>query len=141
AMAKLDGRTIYSQELHDLKDQRLLAEKYTRKTFEILDRRITEFLKQPAKQGNKDDIILRAKAKEIKEDIERRLAKKFYWDTGTKLEELVDFIMWRKVADRLNIDLVDKSVVELFDEEIFSNPPLFFGQQDAQDIFHEARGN
>ena len=50
-------------------------------------------------------------------------------DEKRAFEELVDFIMWRNVADRLGIDLVDQSVIDLFDEEIFSKQPLFFSQQ------------
>src|SRR5207244_13173358 len=72
---------------------------------------------------------------------ERRLTKKSYCHTGTKVEQLVVFIMSRNVADRLEINLVEDSVIEMFNEEIFSNPPRYFGEQHAQEIFYEVRSN
>src|SRR5262245_9327665 len=141
-VAKLDGRSIYASELHDLKDQRLLAEKVMRKAYEIIDRKIFEYQKEFAKRKelNQEEQKFRSRLALIKDDVNKRLAKKAYFDTGTKLEELVDFLMWKNLADRLNVELVEEVVAEIFYEEIFNRPANFFGDQEFAELLSEARG-
>ena len=44
-------------------------------------------------------MIIRLSA--IKDDLMQRKSRKYYFETGTKLEELVDFMIWKKLADKL----------------------------------------
>src|SRR5262249_40981782 len=46
AIAKIDGRDIYQKELEDLKQQRQLAERYTRRAMEIHEQNLSEVLKR-----------------------------------------------------------------------------------------------
>src|SRR5262249_18370616 len=92
------------------------------------------------KELNQEEQRFRGKLLDIKEDVNKRLAKKYFFDTGTKLDELVDFLMWKNLADRLNVELVDEVVAGIFYEEIFNRPANFFGDQEFGELLSEARG-
>src|SRR5262245_18209021 len=139
-LAKIEGRNITYKELEDLKQQRMLAEKYTRRAIEIHEQNLSEYVKRkdiPEEERSKVLPIVRG----LRDDLAARLQKKNYWDTGTKLEDLVDFLMWKKVADRLGIYLRDDSVKEMFREEILAhstNRYAFYLDRHDQQAFHDA---
>src|SRR5262249_43401482 len=48
-------------------------------------------------------------------------------------DELVDFMIWKKLADKLDVQLVDETIKFMFDKEVFARVPL--GDQTAIPLF------
>jgi hypothetical protein len=134
-LAKIDGRSIYDSDLHALKDQRQLADKFMRKACDLLDKKLEALMMDKDKkldEKNRYLVLLTT------QDIRSRLQRKHYFETGTSFDDLINHLVWRQEADRLGITLVEKAVEQMFNDEVFF--PAFFGQDDAQHVFAEVRG-
>lgn len=115
AMAVLDGSKIYHQDLVDLKEQRLVADKFLRKSMEIFEKEVSEQLRKlDPKKATKEIARLTA----IQQTLVLRLQKKQLFETGTKLPELLDFLMWRNLADRYGIELQPDIVAIMVRDEM-----------------------
>lgn len=127
ALAELDGRNIYHEDLQRLKDQRKMAEKFVRMSMEVVISRINDNLNQDdgvagkGTKGQRENVLKRLRA--VEGELKARLAKTRYFDGDLKLESLLDFMLWRKQADRLEINLTTESVMELFYREIIAVVP------------------
>jgi len=149
-MAELDGRTIYSDNLQRVKEQRKMAEKFVRMSMEVVISRINDNLNQDEAGGGKtakaqrENIRRRLGGEEAK--LKARLAKTRYFEGDLKLESLVDFMLWLKQADRLEINLTAESVNEMFYREISAVVPTggdgrvqLFAPQDESRILYDMR--
>ncbi len=162
-LATVDGRKVYYQEMSDRKDRRTLVDKFMRKACDLLLEKLGEMtmkiektaadldkkVKDPSlgeEEKNKKTAelqvyLFRLMASEsMIQDLWARLARKHYFESGTTLENLAEFLMWRNEADRLGIHLVDKVVKEMFDDEVFVRFSDIFTDNDLQKIFREVSG-
>lgn len=141
------GRNYYYTEVLNLKKQRNLANDFMLKAIAQCQANINEDKKNFDKvlQDTKADERKRLEAKQnlslllrIQEEFLIRTDKKpRYFETGVKLEDLADFIIWRNEADRLGITLVDDTVLQMVSMDLFTNFSKFNLQQMSQ-VLQEA---
>lgn len=116
-LAKVNGRSVYSKELTDLKDQRNMINEFMKRACELVALSAAERAtsdKLPPEQRQQLLPLLQA----AKADMEKRALRSRYFDTGVKLDDLVDFMVWRTQADRLNIKLLPEHVLNLLGAEM-----------------------
>ncbi|MGF1578546.1 MAG: hypothetical protein ACFCD0_04200 [Gemmataceae bacterium] len=107
---------VYSRDIGALKEQRNLADLFMKAATEIaLDRANTHVqnLKgemRDKKNKTKENQRELTTAVTIRSLLNERLKPERYFDTGVKLEELVDFMLWRDEARKLNINLTEERV-------------------------------
>lgn len=149
-MAELDGRTIYSDDLQRIKDQRKMAEKFVRMAMEVVITRINDNLTQDEAAAGKTAKTQRENIRKrlggVEAELKARLAKPRYFEGDLKLESLVDFMLWLKQADRLEINLTAESVNEMFYREVIAVVPTggdgrvpLFAPQDESRILYDMR--
>jgi hypothetical protein len=134
-VAKIDGRNITDRELEELKKHREIANDFMRaalgaaaKNAEEILRRLDDKIKEKeAQQGKdaKDTDELKKLVTEKKflqnfhDGLQARLTSKArFFDTGTKLDDLLNFILLRDEADRQNVTLVEKHVKDMIEWEV-----------------------
>jgi hypothetical protein len=113
-MATINDRSYYSKDLENLKTQRDAADAFMRKATEFSLIKIGERIKK--EEQNKDTQerkILLMRLTKLKAELAERHARQRYFNTGTRLEDLVDFLLWRDEADKRNINLEPKDVNDL----------------------------
>jgi hypothetical protein len=114
--AKIDGARFTSSQAYDLKERRNLANDFMRNASKQVIRRIDEVLKpelfKKAEQNPKELEQLQ-KVQSLRALLESNLRAPRYFDSGVKIDELVDFKLWLMEADRLNIDLSPAAVKDL----------------------------
>src|SRR5262245_2039608 len=96
---------LSEKEVAELKKQRDLADAFMR--------RATEAALKNLEKAPKDDKDKGVKAKENRDALQKQLAKKRYFDSGTKAEELAEFQRWLKEADKSGVKLTDQALQEL----------------------------
>lgn len=135
AAVELDGRTIYSNELYSLKTQRKLADKYMRLAIERVVDKIDKNLKQAEREEGKANLAQRklilARLASIKADLKQRVDKPRYFEGDFKFDALVDFMVWLKQADRLEISLTQDSIWEMILMEVFGRVGELFTRHDS----------
>src|SRR6516164_2598541 len=145
--ATLDGRSIYSDDFEKLKIQRNMINDFMQESMKVVLHRIDQFVKDDTLKLPDDRhrqlMIIRLSA--IKDDLTMRKSRKYYFETGTKLEDLVDFMIWTKLADKLGVELVNDTIKYMFNLEVFKRVPLgetyvpLFDDRDSQRIMYELR--
>jgi hypothetical protein len=151
--AKLDGRSIYEDEMIALKRQRDTADEFMKRaTKTALSRaqaRIKEQSEKPegGKEGQMRKVIL-TRLEAVKNELQLRLARPRYFEGSAKFEDVLDFAMWRRVADRLDIDFLPETVQRMIDLEVFAVVPLgarngigLFDRGDILNIQRDLRSN
>src|SRR5690349_1550572 len=95
-MATLNGRDLHSTELNDLRNQRKVANEFMRKFCDNLIKKANEAIAavrdKPQEDKQRTETVLRAT--QLQREFAERLKKPFYFGSGVKLDELVDFKMW-----------------------------------------------
>src|SRR6516165_8699549 len=129
--AKLDGRNIYQDDFDKLKTQRSMINDFMHEANKIVLGRIDQYMKDDSvKVDPAHRKVMLARLTAIDADLKVRKSRKNYFDTGTKLDELVDFMIWKKLADKLGVELVDQTIssytptqnrpnLGLFQQEVF----------------------
>jgi hypothetical protein len=114
--ARIDNGRFTSSQAYDLKERRNLANDFMRKASKEVIRRIDEVMKpelfKKAEQNPKELEQLQ-KVQNLRMVLENTLRAPRYFDSGVKIDELVDFKLWLIEADRLNIDLNPIAVKDL----------------------------
>src|SRR5262245_47856831 len=105
-MATAGGVKIYESELRQLKINRNMANDAFRKCDEealkLIRAKMKELGNVKAEDENKDDRKkFLTQLGRMQFDLEQRLQRRWYFGSGVKLEELVDFKLWLQQADRL----------------------------------------
>lgn len=118
-LAKLDGTTYYQREMNQLRQQRNLANDFMKRACELSVKSIQQRVKTELKE-EKDRKALLPILEEVTLRLEERLRRPRYFGTSAKLDDLVDFQIWLKEADRLGIHLTDQIVQEMIFHEMFS---------------------
>jgi hypothetical protein len=110
---KLNGRTVKEKELRDLKERREIAQKFMSKLMDFGIDRLknaieaeTKAVEEGAKKGEEkiDQRRFRLfKFQQLQQELADRKSRQYYFETGTRLDDLADFMVWLEIADRLNI--------------------------------------
>src|SRR5262249_9016117 len=119
--AKLDGRSIYYEDFEKLKIQRSMINDFMQEANKIVLGRIDQYMKDDTvKLDAAHRKVMLARLAAVDADLKVRKSRKNYFETGTKLDELVDFMIWKKLADKLDVQLVDETIKFMFDKEVFA---------------------
>jgi hypothetical protein len=122
--AKLDGESIYQQDMDLIRRQRNVANEFMRRSIEIVMNRADSIIgSQEQKQLGQREEIMKRRLIQIINLLKVRHARPRYFDGGVKFQEILDFIIWKKVADRLNIAINDATVADMIDKEVFAVVP------------------
>jgi hypothetical protein len=154
AYAKLDGRQIYGDEMEVLKRQRNVANEFMQRAARLVLERADKVMKSelgkmaPGKEGQAQQQKL-GLLQAVQRELQVRVARPRYFEGNVKLEDLLDFAVWRTMADRLDIQFVPDTVHKMINLEIFALIPeggrggvlpLFDGG-DMRTIQYELRRN
>ena len=152
-LVQIGGQNYTSKDLHDLKTQRNLANslmiRCSDMAFKKLSARLFEDMKKPdlAKgQTPQARAEMLQQMEVMKETLAVRKGRTRFFDGGVKFDDLCEFIMWRAVADRLDIRLEEDHVNYLFRSEFFSqrgvdvlsDQEIDFAQRDTLREFRDA---
>lgn len=111
--ATINGRRIYPHELEQLKAQRDIANEFMRAATLISLERLADRERELRKDKDPRYEILLSLIMDLKE----KYTRPRYFDSGTKTEELLDFILLRNLADErgieLRLDNIDRMVTRL----------------------------
>ncbi len=148
AVTTIDGRTVYSQELHELKTRRDIANAYMRDAIQLITAELKHRIDEAGKMTNeKERAQTLQRATYLQRYLADKLARPRYFRGGTKLEDLLDFLIWRNQADRLNIRLNDATVAELIASDLHAGLPQLlqamtrWGSQASAIVQRQVRGN
>lgn len=132
-VAEIDGRGVYGKEIEDLKLRREVANEYMRKATEYTLMQLKSSFDELGKEKIKEDLRKRKynQLAQMQAELAHRLQGPRYFDGGTKLDDLLDFIIWRNQADRLNIQLTEKYVKDMVKFSVFDNHLQHFRQDIA----------
>jgi hypothetical protein len=121
-VTRINGHAVNTQDLHDLKTQRDLANDYMRKATRFVIAQLKMRIEEAGKEANDK---LRKQRLAMFTELQAGLVDKFnrprYFGGGTKLDDLIDFMLWRNQADRLGIYLTDDAVRDLVANELYSS--------------------
>jgi hypothetical protein len=107
------GRTVYRVELDELKQHRQIANEYMHLAADASLKGLEEYFKSLSKDDTKDAkraadrMKLTALMSDLDEVVRRQ---RFFEGDPNKLDDLVDFMLWQKQADKLGIQLQDNEV-------------------------------
>jgi hypothetical protein len=120
-IARVDGRSYRHSQISDLRMQRNLANEFMRKSVEICVKELSKKIEDLEKDEKADKLTGQqiAQLRGLRDDLYSRIKRPRYFDTGVKLEDLVDFLVWRNQADRLDIRLVTEHVNGMMYEELY----------------------
>ncbi len=140
-LASIGGRHYYWRDLDELRKQRNLANEFMLQAVLVCRTNLLERKKESEKvlgdpkasesrrsEAQRDSGLAEAIHDEL---LHRTEKKQRYFETGVKLDELADFILWRNEADRLGINLVDDKVLEMMYKELFNTQTHFESQVQA----------
>ncbi|MBI3411136.1 MAG: hypothetical protein HY040_22605 [Planctomycetes bacterium] len=127
-LATAGGVKLYESDLRELKIHRNIANDAFRKCGEaalhIIKARLKELggakVEDERNDDRKRDLTQLGR---IQFELEQRMQKRWFFGSGVKLEELVDFKLWLQQADRLGIDLRVEDVLAMVGREFFVLPP------------------
>lgn len=123
-IAKINGKSIYRDDLSQLEQQRKIANDFMREATKILVSKIDQALERiDTVKDKKLRTQEEQRLKTIRQMFQERLKEKQFFGTGTDLQELLNFIIWRDQADRLGVVLVTASVQDQLDR-LLLNPIL-----------------
>jgi hypothetical protein len=140
--ARIDNGRFTSSQAYDLKERRNLANDFMRKASKEVIRRIDEVMKpevfKKAEQNPKELEQLQ-KVQRLRAILESNLRAPRYFDSGVKIDELVDFKLWLMEADRLNIDLSPAAVKDLTTYLLVQGFREFYPPEVYRTAYYEVR--
>ncbi len=121
----IDGKSYDSVKLHNLREQRNLADKLMKNTaemaFQEVSKRLHDMGNTPQDKIKAEDIEQRQRTLTqfslIQMQLSLRKSRPRYFDGGVKFDDLVEFATWLAMADRLGIYLDDNHLDILFHTE------------------------
>jgi len=151
--AKLDGHSIDGAEMDALKKQRDIANEFMQRAAKTVLLRVEKQYKDESDKGDsgkegQNRKIMLARLQAVQAELKTRLDKPRYFEGSIKFNDVLDFAMWRHIADRLDIDFQPETVQEMLHLEIFAFVPLtarnatpFFGGMDIRMIQRDLQRN
>jgi hypothetical protein len=109
-LATLNKRSVTDTDLRQLKTQRRLADNFMIKATKAALKNMEDYVKGEASTKIEERTNRQQKYGPMIIDLKARQAKTKYFEGGYKVEDLLDFMLWRGEADRLGIELNDQAV-------------------------------
>jgi hypothetical protein len=125
--AKVNGRGYTYEDFSEIKNQRNIANDFMRELTKIAYDKIVDQIKKiksaassgQALDDNSQKILQICSA--CMEDLGNKYnGQQRYFQGGTKLDDLVDFILWRDLADKYDVRLTDDAVNLLVMQAVFA---------------------
>ena len=113
AVASVNGVNLYREDIDNLKTQRQAANAYIKSLGSQLVEYVTERRKNMPEKLEEEQQKRFNQILQIQAILLRRLQNPNFFDSGTKIEELVDFRTWLAEADRLGVSLTDEELRKL----------------------------
>lgn len=127
-LAQLDGRSIRAEDVQQIKTQRKIADKFVRLSMERvlanIEQRVNKLDPGSGKTGQAQRKVVLERLQLIEQELKPRMARSHYFEGDLKLDSLLDFMLWLKQADRLEIDLTSDDVRQMFEKEVFALTPV-----------------
>jgi hypothetical protein len=118
---QIANRKVTVRELEDLKRRRETANDYMTRAAQMIVAQLRSRIEGAGREPNEEKRRLEIQqAQLIQTQLLDKLSRPRYFRGGTGLEGLLDFLVWREQADRLNIRLTDDAVVDLVAWELRS---------------------
>jgi hypothetical protein len=114
-LVKVNNRKYFYEDMTQLKQQRKIANDYLVELMRIGVKRLTTNIQElkSATDLNPNDRFLLGIREVCLDDLFTRLNRDTrYFSGGTKLDELIDFIVWRDLADKYGVNVTDELVKE-----------------------------
>ena len=113
AVASVNGVNLYRDDIDNLKTQRQAANAYIKSLCGQLIEYVNERKKNMPEKLEEEPQKRFNKVLQDQQVLVRRLNLTNFFDTGTKIEELVDFKTWLAEADRLGINITSDELQKL----------------------------
>jgi hypothetical protein len=118
---EIGGRNYTYVEFEEYKDRRNIANEFMRTLCDVAIRQLEKELKSATPGDLKDDKKKQrlAVVAECQRDLFTKVTQEQrYFHGGSKLSDLIDFIVWLKLADKYDVQLSDDDVRKLVDREV-----------------------
>jgi hypothetical protein len=118
---EIGGRNYSSAEFDEYKDRRNIANEFMRQLCDVAIRTLDKEIKGTTTKDLKDE---RAKLRhrvlmECQRDLFSKLThEQRYFHGGSKHSDLIDFIVWLKLADKYDVQLSDDDIRKIVDREV-----------------------
>jgi hypothetical protein len=113
AVATVNGVNLYRQDIDELKTQRQVANHYIKSLVSQLIEYVNERRKTMPEKLEEEPQKRFNQVLHLQQVLVRRHSAPNFFDTGTKIEELVDFKTWLAEADRLDIRITHEELQKL----------------------------
>lgn len=123
-LARVNGRAVYGRDLNHIRDQRNTANEFMKRACDTAIKNMNLQMNDKKLTGEERQKKL-GQFFALKSELEHRLTRQRYFGSGVKLDELVDFLVWKEQADRLNIDLLPNHVEALVFSELLPEVSKF----------------
>jgi hypothetical protein len=130
-VASINGYNFYREDSDALKAERSAANAYIRSIVSQLVEFVNDRSKKMPEKMEDEQQKRFNQILQVKSVLSRRYQSPNFFDTGTKVPDLVDFKTWLLEADRLGISISDDELRKLIDLDTFRNVVLgaFAGSQ------------
>jgi hypothetical protein len=131
--ARINNRRYNYEDLQELKNQRNLANDYMRELTKVAHDRMVNIVKQinakkmTQKLEDKEQQELYLYGRAMR-DLADKYAEQRFFMGGAKLDDLVDFVLWRDLADKYGVNLTDDMVRDLVTQSVHA---YYWGGLDA----------
>ena len=146
--ARINNRRYGYEELQELKNQRNIANDFMRELTKLGYDQLVNILKNIQSQETPGTAKDPQKQRNLAiytvcmQDLADKYREPRYFHGGTKLDDLVDFILWRDLADKYNLQLTDEMVNELVTRAVHATPaqPLWtFDTEKSRELQYKMR--
>jgi hypothetical protein len=134
--ARIDNRKLYGSDFDDLKVRRNIAHEFMKEASKVIAARLEEALRpeniKKLDDKNPKDAQRIRDLFNLRAGAEAKMRRQRFFETGVKIDELINFMVWLAEADRLRVELTDKDVRDLAALE-YGDPDLL-----SDDVFRTA---
>lgn len=125
-LVSIDGKAYYRSDLDDVKVRRDIANEFMRKATDLAISRLQMRIDEPAQVTNElERQRYLMELKQIQFILADRLTRPRYFSPeGTKIDDLVEFLMWKHQADKLGIRLTTSAISDLISADVFGHRNL-----------------
>jgi hypothetical protein len=134
-LVSINGRNYHYPDLTKLKENRQIANDYMRELLKTAVKTMQRYITQAkASQQEKSDENLKRQVALIElcmNDLTDKLDTPRYFRGGTKLDDLIDFILWRDLADKYGIEVNRDLLAQMIVEASHAYPNVWNFSSDA----------
>jgi hypothetical protein len=145
--ARVNNRRYGYEEFQELKNQRNIANDFMRELTKLGYDQISNRLKNIKSQEKAGDAADQQYQQTLAvlsaslQDLAEKYREPRYFHGGTKLDDLVEFILWRDLADKYNVQLTDDMVKELVNQGVHADGRIVwsFDTDTSRDLQYKMR--